>query len=168
MQIVEKALYIPNLQKTYPNLHNYSINAISLSSNEEFLLSSDDLSVYLWSIERPDVAFGVLDMKPDNLEELSEVITSSQFHPKLDTMFLFTTSTGIIKIGDMRKKGICDNTAMVLAEKQDESQKNFFTEIVSSISDACFSKDGRYVYSRDFLTMKVWDLHMANKPVSTI
>jgi len=68
----------------------------------------------------------------------------------------------------MRKSGVCDSTAITLAEKEDPAKKNFFTEIVASISDACFSKNGRYIYARDFLTVKVWDVNMTNKPVSTI
>lgn len=109
-----------------------------------------------------------MDLKPDNLEELSEVITSSQFHPQLDNLFLYTTSKGVIKIGDMRRSGICDNTAITFSEKEDPASKNFFTEIVASISDACFSKDGRYIFSRDFLTVKVWDVNMTNKPITTV
>ena len=68
---------MPTVRKVYPNLHNYHINSISTAHNEEFLLSSDDLRVYLWSIEDPNKAFIAVDLKPDNLEELSEVITSS-------------------------------------------------------------------------------------------
>lgn len=68
----------------------------------------------------------------------------------------------------MRKNGICDNTGQVLEEKEDPAKKNFFTDIVSSISEATFSKNGRYIFSRDFLTVKVWDVNMTNKPVSTI
>ena len=36
----------------------------------------------------------------------------------------------------MRKSGICDTAGLILAETLDSSQKNFFTDIVSSISDA--------------------------------
>ena len=68
----------------------------------------------------------------------------------------------------MRQSGICDNTALTFAEKEDPSKRNFFTEIVSSISDATFSKDGRYIFARDFLNVKVWDVNMSNKPVATI
>lgn len=68
----------------------------------------------------------------------------------------------------MRKSGICDQTALTLAEKEDPSKKNFFTEIVASISDACFSKNGRYIFARDFLSVKVWDVNMTNKPVATV
>lgn len=42
-----------------------------------------------------------------------------------------------------------------MAEPEDPAKKNFFTEIVTSISDACFSKNGKYIFSRDFLTVKV-------------
>ena len=143
------------MRKIFPNLHNYHINSLTASNNEEFILTSDDLKVYLWSVENPQKAFVAVDLKPENLDELSEVITSSTFHPTLDSMFLYTTSKGIIKLCDMRKSGICDNTAQTLAEPEDPAKKNFFTEIVTSISDACFSKNGKYIFSRDFLTVKV-------------
>ena len=68
----------------------------------------------------------------------------------------------------MRRSGICDKNGIVLAENLDSSSKNFFTDLVSSISDACFSKNGNYVYTRDFLSMKVWDLKMPNKPVTSV
>lgn len=68
----------------------------------------------------------------------------------------------------MRKSGICDNTAQTIAEPEDPAKKNFFTEIVTSISDACFSRNGKYIFSRDFLTVKIWDVAMTNKPVTTV
>lgn len=156
---------MPSIRKVFPNLHNYHINSISACKNEEFLISSDDLNVYVWSIEQPNKAFIAIDLKPDNLEELSEVITTSQFHPWHDNMFVYSTSKGITKLCDMRKSGICDNTAVTLLEKEDNSKKNFFTEIVASISDTCFSNNGRYIFTRDFLNVKVWDVNMTNKPV---
>ena len=39
---------------------------------------------------------------------------------------------------------------------------------MTSISDACFSRNGKYVFSREFLTVKVWDTAMTNKPVATV
>jgi len=44
----------------------------------------------------------------------------------------------------------------------------FFSEIISSISDIKFSLDGLHIISRDYLTLKVWDLAMENKPIKTI
>jgi len=156
---------VPSLIRCYPNLHSYLINNISASGNEEFLLSSDDLRVYLWSLQKPGNTFSVVDLKPENLEDVSEVITCSKYHPTLDNQFLYSTSKGTTKICDLRRSGICDTGGITLIETQDAGSKNFFTDIVSSISDACFSKNGKYVFTRDFLTTKVWDLKMTNKPL---
>ena len=56
----------------------------------------------------------------------------------------------------------------VFEEEEDPANKSFFSEIISSISDVRFSKDGRYILSRDYLTLKIWDVNMENKPVKTI
>ena len=116
LEIVEPVAWRPSLRKTYPSLHMFNINSISASHNEEFLLSSDDLRVNLWSLEQPNKAFIAVDIKPANLDELDEVVTSSQFHPYLDSVFLYSTSLGVIKIGDMRKAAVCDNIAVTLAQ----------------------------------------------------
>ncbi len=47
---------------------------------------------------------------------------------------------------------------------EDPSSKTFFSEIIASISDAKFSPDGRTTVSRDYMTLKLWDLRMDNKP----
>lgn len=56
----------------------------------------------------------MVDLKPENLEDVSVVITCSKFHPTQDNQFLYSTSNGITKICDMRKTGICDTTGIVL------------------------------------------------------
>ena len=43
-----------------------------------------------------------------------------------------------------------------------------FNEIVSSISDAKFSSDGRFICSRDYMNLKVWDLRQNTGPLITI
>ena len=40
-------------------------------------------------------------------------------------------------------------------EPEDSTTKSFFSEIISSISDVKFSSCGRYMISRDYLTVKV-------------
>ena len=35
------------------------------------------------------------------------------------------------------------------------------------ISDVKFSNSGRYMISRDYLSVKVWDLHMETRPIET-
>lgn len=56
----------------------------------------------------------------------------------------------------------------VFEEEEDPANKSFFSEIISSISDVKFSHDGRYIMSRDYLTLKVWDVNMESRPVATI
>ena len=51
---------------------------------------------------------------------------------------------------------------------EDATNKTFFSEIISSISDAQFTADGRYMLARDYLTLKVWDMHMERRPVMVI
>ncbi|KAL6088678.1 hypothetical protein STEG23_031143, partial [Scotinomys teguina] len=52
-------------------------------------------------------------------------------------------------------------------EPEDPSNRSFFSEIISSISDVKFSHSGRYIMTRDYLTVKVWDLNMENRPIET-
>lgn len=57
---------------------------------------------------------------------------------------------------------------IVFEEEEDPSNKSFFSEIISSVSDVKFSKDGRYILSRDYLTLRIWDINMESRPVKTI
>ena len=73
------------------------------------------------------------------MEELTEVITSAQFHPQHCNIIMYSSSRGSIKLGDTRKSALCDVCAKVLEEPEDASTKSFFSEIVASISDARYS-----------------------------
>ena len=155
----------PIIKKVFPNLHGYHINGISSSPNGENIISSDDLKIYLWDFESTDIAYNIVDIKPENFDELNEVITTSKFHPISDTQFAYATSKGIINIGDMRSASNLNKPTLCFSNKEETAQRNFFTDIVSSISDIEYSKNGRYIFARDFLTVKVWDINMTKKPV---
>lgn len=55
----------------------------------------------------------------------------------------------------------------VFEEPEDPSNRSFFSEIISSISDVKFSHNGRYMMTRDYLSVKIWDLNMETRPVET-
>lgn len=55
----------------------------------------------------------------------------------------------------------------VFEEPEDPTNRSFFSEIISSISDVKFSHNGRYMVTRDYLSVKVWDLQMDSKPIET-
>ncbi|CDK27339.1 unnamed protein product [Kuraishia capsulata CBS 1993] len=155
-------------KKIYANAHAYHINSISVNSDGETFLSADDLRINLWNLGIADQSFNIVDIKPVNMEELTEVITSAEFHPEDCNLFMYSSSKGTIKLSDMRMNSLCDNHAKVFEEYVDPKNHNFFTEITSSISDVKFSNNGRYIVSRDYMTVKIWDLAMERAPVKTI
>ncbi|GAM22717.1 hypothetical protein SAMD00019534_058920 [Acytostelium subglobosum LB1] len=155
-------------KKVYANAHAYHINSISLNSDGETYISSDDLRIHLWNLNNNHECFNVVDIKPTNMEDLTEVITSAEFHPTSCNIFMYSSSKGTIKLGDLRSSALCDQHSKVFEEPDDPSTKSFFSEIISSISDIKFSRDGRYILSRDYLTLKLWDINMESRPLKSI
>ncbi|ODQ52285.1 protein phosphatase PP2A regulatory subunit B [Saitoella complicata NRRL Y-17804] len=155
-------------RKTYSNAHAYHINSISVNSDAETYISADDLRINLWNLDIADQSFNIVDIKPVNMEELTEVITAAEFHPVHCNHFMYSSSKGTIKLADMRESALCDQHAKLFEEQEDPANKSFFSEIISSISDVRFSRDGRYILSRDYLTLKIWDVNMERAPVKTI
>merc|ERR1711939_73761 len=155
-------------RKVYANAHAYHINSISINSDQETYLSADDLRINLWNLAISDQSFNILDIKPVNMEELTEVITAAEFHPTSCNLFCYSSSKGTVKLADMREQALCDRHSKVFEEEEDPSNKSFFSEIISSVSDVKFSRDGRYLLSRDYLTLRIWDLAMESRPLQTI
>ncbi|KAI0966987.1 protein phosphatase PP2A regulatory subunit B [Xylaria arbuscula] len=155
-------------RRTYANAHAYHINSISVNSDGETFISSDDLRINLWNLNIQDQSFNIVDIKPANMEELTEVITAAEFHPVSCNWFMYASSKGTIKLADMRERALCDQHAKLFEQEEDPSSRSFFSEIISSISDVRFSHDGRYILSRDYLTVKIWDVNMERQPVKTI
>jgi len=154
-------------RRIFANAHTYHINSISVNSDGETYLSADDLRINLWHMEITDQSFNIVDIKPANMEELTEVITASEFHPRECNLFVYSSSKGTIRLCDMRQAALCDTHAKLFEEPEDPTNRSFFSEIISSISDVKFSNSGRYMISRDYLSVKVWDLHMESKPIET-
>jgi len=116
-------------------------------------------------LEISSEGFTVVDAKPENMNELNEVITSCEFHPIDCNYFIYSTSKGIVNMSDMRIRALCDTKFRTFRDK--EGKKSFFSDIVSAISDVKFSRDGRYILARDYLKLKIWDDRMEAEPVKT-
>lgn len=50
----------------------------------------------------------IVDIKPVNMEELTEVITAAEFHPTQCHWFVYSSSKGSIRLCDMRDRALCD------------------------------------------------------------
>lgn len=98
-------------RRTYANAHAYHINSISVNSDGETFISSDDLRINLWNLNIQDQSFNIVDIKPANMEELTEVITAAEFHPISCNYFMYASSKGTIKLADMRESALCDQHA---------------------------------------------------------
>ncbi|KAF8716608.1 hypothetical protein AX14_012288 [Amanita brunnescens Koide BX004] len=98
-------------RKVYANAHAYHIHSISVNSDQETYISADDLRVNLWNLNISDQSFNVVDIKPVNMEELTEVITATEFHPLHCNLFMYSSSKSNIKLGDMRESALCDRHA---------------------------------------------------------
>lgn len=120
------------------------------------------------------------------MEELTEVVTSALFHPQHCNIFAYSTSKGAVKLCDMRQAALCDQYSKGLLwlfwnfalnnnivnyftvyEEVEDNSSSFFSELISLVSDLKFTQNGRYMVTRDYLTVKVWDLNMEKKPVET-
>lgn len=154
-------------RRIFANAHTYHINSISVNSDQETYLSADDLRINLWHLEVTDQSFNIVDIKPANMEELTEVITAAEFHPTECSLFVYSSSKGTIRLCDMRAQALCDRHAKLFEEPEDPTNRSFFSEIISSISDVKFSHNGRYMITRDYLSVKVWDLQMDSRPIET-
>ncbi|KAL2097684.1 hypothetical protein ACEWY4_006891 [Coilia grayii] len=154
-------------RRIFANGHTYHVNSISVNSDGETYLSADDLRINMWHLDITDRSFNIVDIKPANMEDLTEVITAAEFHPKHCHLFVYSSSKGTLRLCDMRASALCDRHSKIFEEPEDPGNRSFFSEIISSVSDVKFSHSGRYLLTRDYLTVKVWDLHMEKGPVET-
>jgi len=154
-------------KKVFEGAHAYNINSVSFNSDGETFISTDDLRVNLWNINVNNEAFGIVDIKPENMDELNEVITCSDFHPSKCNILVYATSKGVIRMGDLRSSALCDRYSKQFEDTESDIG-GFFQELVTTISDVKFSPNGDFIVSRDYLTMKIWDPRIENRPYRII
>lgn len=155
-------------RRTFANAHAYHINSLSVNSDGETFLSSDDLRINLWNLDEPEKSFNIVDIRPVSMEELTEVITAVECHPVLCNEFIYSTCKGNVRLADMRERALCDTYAKNFADPAETGGESFFTEITSSISDIKYTPNGKYIVARDFMTVKIWDVAMEREPVEVI
>ncbi|MBA0812245.1 hypothetical protein Gohar_026229, partial [Gossypium harknessii] len=90
---------------------NILIHSLIFPSDGETFISADDLRINLWNLEISNQSFNIVDVKPANMEDLTEVITSAEFHPTLCNMLAYSSSKGSIRLIDLRQSALCDSHA---------------------------------------------------------
>lgn len=144
-------------KKVYANAHSYHINSLALSSDMETFISADDLRINMWKLDNSDTTFSkiffvlhslflfiylysfflaLVDIKPENMEELTEVITSVQCHPQHSNLIAFSSSRGAIKLCDTRTSALCHEYSKIYTDASNQNNnKHYINDILSSISD---------------------------------
>jgi serine/threonine-protein phosphatase 2A regulatory subunit B len=152
----------------YGHAHTYHINSLSPSSDGAHFVSSDDVRILLWDYEHPMQPFNVVDVRPQQLDEITDVITSTTMHPYQSDLLCYSTSRGSIKLCDLRNNALCDQNVTVKSfdTEEDVASKSFFSEIVTSVTDVKFTRSGQYIISRDFLNVYLWDIRNESRPLA--
>eukprot|EP00759_Apiculatamorpha_spiralis_P033837 PhF_6_TR35014/c0_g1_i3/m.50953/K04354/PPP2R2; serine/threonine-protein phosphatase 2A regulatory subunit B len=149
--------------------HEFSVNSVSVDSEARYVLTSDDLSLRMWATEHLDTSLEVRSIKPFDLEQLSETITGSSFHPVDPNLLWYHTSTGFVNVFDTRSSLNCETPVVQLEGcmyKIPEMQASPFGNVTCAVSGCAWSPDGYMIASRDFVSVKLWDIRNAtNGPV---
>lgn len=79
----------------------------------------------------------IVDIKPANMEDLTEVITSAEFHPHHCHLFVYSSSKGTLRLCDMRASALCDrhtkceHLLLILCECSRYKKSSFLLSSVS-------------------------------------
>lgn len=87
----------------FSNLHTCNINSLSSSIDGHFFLSCDAVNILHWNLERNKQAFSLVDIKPDNMLQISEALNVAEFSPFNDYMICYGTSKGVSVVKDLRE-----------------------------------------------------------------
>ena len=155
-------------KKTFQHAHEFQINSLSLCSDNEHFLSADDLRINIWNLGITNEVYSVVDFPVENPDEPSEVITSANFSPVNPNLIQFSTSKGGLKLCDLRISSKFDTSSINFNAVDATQKKNFFSEIINSISQSTFSKNGDFLFTRDYITTKIFDIRKSNAPVISI
>eukprot|EP00744_Colponema_vietnamica_P008222 GILI01011750.1.p1 GENE.GILI01011750.1~~GILI01011750.1.p1 ORF type:complete len:1164 (+),score=210.04 GILI01011750.1:212-3493(+) len=158
--------------KAFANVHQYNIQSLSLSADSETFLSLDDLQVFWWHLEAQDTtkATKLADLKPESGQP-DILLTAAAFHPQHGSLFLVSNSNGVCEVGDLRdppcrRKREYKISFQIKPDLHNSAVHSDHNDILSAISAASFmGKD--FVVTRDYISLKMWDMRNPTHPVAT-
>lgn len=80
------------------------ILTISIAKSPETKVRSHSKRFFDFNFRIADI----IDIKPANMEELTEVITSACFHPTECNTLVYGSSKGTLRLCDLRSQALCD------------------------------------------------------------
>ncbi len=80
-------------------------------------LSSDDLGVNYWDLETTQTTFRILNIEPDDIKDVEEIITCAKFVPQNDYQYFYGTSNGETNMIDLRLNSKRRNPTMIFYDE---------------------------------------------------
>lgn len=178
--IRDERCVITGLKSWFPyEGHIPPITHLSVTADKENFISSDYFKLNLWDFFRIDTCFTIADFFPTNTQ-LREVITTIDTHPLYSNLFVHGSNLGNINLCDLRERSLAqkpskqfssirkDRKAATVADAfNDEDQQSLFDEVTSGVAGVKFSRGGKYIVSRDYMSVKIWDTRYEKRPFET-
>eukprot|EP00768_Dysnectes_brevis_P003548 gnl/Dysnectes_brevis/2527_a3036_1661.p1 GENE.gnl/Dysnectes_brevis/2527_a3036_1661~~gnl/Dysnectes_brevis/2527_a3036_1661.p1 ORF type:complete len:461 (+),score=101.21 gnl/Dysnectes_brevis/2527_a3036_1661:36-1418(+) len=155
-------------RRVFANASNFRIHSIAPSASGDTFLAADDLRINMWWLEDHTQAYNVVDLKPAVMTDLCEVLTAANHHPSNSSMFAYATSKGVLRIGDLRSRALCDRHSKAFTAPPDLLQQHYYSDLLTGVSDLQFSQDGKLLVTRDYMNITIWDVAHTKRPLQVI
>ncbi|KAG5859697.1 hypothetical protein KMI_05g08800 [Encephalitozoon hellem] len=147
--------------KECKNVHPCILNSLSLNNDKQYLLSSDYLKINLWKPEKIDGCFTIVDVKPHKYSDLMFVINSTKFSKEMNMVFGYSTSSGEIRVNDLRLSSKSLETLTI-----DGVDVDGIEGAVKSISDFQFV-DSNLILARSLNSVTLYDMRNPKNNIFT-
>jgi len=127
-------------------------------------MSADFLKINMWSFDNPDTCYTLVDLTCD---EPRELITCIELAPNDENVFVYGSSNGTVRVCDTRSTFSCTSPIMTFVNKEEYSNE-LRAEALPSIASVKITNDGNYVITRDYLTIRIFDMRKPNIPINII
>jgi serine/threonine-protein phosphatase 2A regulatory subunit B len=164
------------LKREYMNSPNntqlFNLHSLSLNSDGETFMVADELRVHIWHMLDSVSCFNVINLTPSSLHLLTEVVRVAAFSPLHCYLLTYGTSTGCVRLCDLRASALCDadGAAVQTMGLGNAVSANAglgpLADYCRAVSDLAFSPDGTYLASRDYDSIRLWDVRMTHRPLS--
>lgn len=156
---------------TYSTGKEQHLHKTCMLEDYENFLTADDSHIMMWNLERPGKkeVYSLVDYNRNKCQSGEERILSMSASATTST-FCYTTSSGYVRICDLRESS--NFSSRPSAEFSVKRQKSYGLEIFNSqicqASDAKFIPNSEnFVLSRDYLSVKLWDVRTASSSSSS-
>lgn len=151
------------LRLTYPPVNDFRIHSLTVHTAKDQFVACDDLSLTLWHFDHPSSAYNLGNFRPSRIEDLREVLLFAAFHPEQSSLLTYTSTTGAIRIADLRLRAQAFPPALVLKNKN----QCLSGELTTSVSGIAFSPQEPVLFAREIQSVVTWDLRSPASPVTS-